>query len=142
VTPLLTATCSSFPPDPSPSLSAVSMSRLGGRSIVTRLTQRFKALARRIVEAPESTGMFGLSTRKCGSPSPVRRGTSPASTASRLTLPSGRDGSAPTPLQYYLRDRSHFNPRPTASTTRRSQRTRLAGSPLIQYISTLLRAAH
>ena len=66
--PLLTATCSTFPPGRSPSLSAVSMTRLGGRSIVTRSIQRFKALARRIVEAQESTGMFGLSTRKCGYP--------------------------------------------------------------------------
>ena len=79
--------------------------------------------------------MFGQSTRKCGFPSPVRRGTSPASTASRLTLPSGRNGTARTPLQFYLLELSHFNRRRTASITRRSQRSRFAGSRLIQNIS-------
>ncbi len=43
---LLTATCSIFPRGLSPLLSAVSMTRRGGRAIVTRSTQRFKALAR------------------------------------------------------------------------------------------------
>ena len=77
---------------------------------MTRSTQRFKALARRIVEAPESTGMFGLSTRKCGFPSPVRRGTSPVSTASRLTLPSARNGTARTHLLFYLLEPFPFQP--------------------------------
>ena len=42
VMPLLTATCSIFPPDQSHLLSAVSMTRRGGRAIVTRLTPHFK----------------------------------------------------------------------------------------------------
>ena len=49
--PLLMATCSSFPPGLSPLLLAVSMTRRGGRAIVTRSIQRFKALARRMEEA-------------------------------------------------------------------------------------------
>ena len=79
--------------------------------------------------------MFGQSTRKCGFPSPVRRGTSPVSTASRLTLPSARNGTARTPLQFYLLEPSPFSRRRTASITRRSQRSRFAGSRLIQNIS-------
>ena len=79
--------------------------------------------------------MFGQSTRKCGYPSPVRRGTSPVSIASRLTSPNARSGTARTPLQFYLLDPSRFSQRRTASTTRRSQRSRFAGSRLIQNIS-------
>ena len=79
--------------------------------------------------------MFGQSTRKCGSPSPVRRGTSPVSTALRLTLPNAKNGTARTPLQFYLLERSHFSRRRTASITRRNQRSRFAGSRLIQNIS-------
>ena len=41
----LTATCSIFPPDPCPLLLAVSMTRGGGRAIVTRSIPRFKASA-------------------------------------------------------------------------------------------------
>ena len=49
--PLLTATCSIFPPGRSPLLLAVSMTRRDGRAIVTRSIQRFKASAPRMVEA-------------------------------------------------------------------------------------------
>ena len=79
--------------------------------------------------------MFGQSTRKCGYLSPARPGTSPVSTASRLTLPSARNGTARTPLQFYLLEPSHFSRRRTASITRRSQKSRFAGSRLIQNIS-------
>src|SRR5436190_23413957 len=79
--------------------------------------------------------MFGQSTRKCGFLSPVRHGTCPVSTASRLTLPSARNGTARTPLQFYLLELSHFSRRRTASITRRSQKFRFAGSRLIQNIS-------
>src|SRR6266576_216256 len=79
--------------------------------------------------------MFGLSTKKCECPSPVRRGTSPVSTASRLILPSARNGTARTPLQFYLLELSHFNRRRTASITRKSQRSRFVGSRLIPNIS-------
>src|SRR5438046_7467696 len=82
--------------------------------------------------------MFGQSTRKCECPSPVRRGTSPDSTASRLTLPNARRGTARTPLQFYLLKLSPLSRRRTASITRRSQRSRFAGSHLIQNISALL----
>src|SRR6266498_170720 len=78
--------------------------------------------------------MFGLSTRKCGYPLPVRRGTSPVSIASKLTSPSARSGTARTPLQFYLLELSHFSRRRTASITLRSQRSRFAGSRLIQNI--------
>ena len=77
---------------------------------MTRSIQRFKALARRIVEVQESTGMFGLSTRKCGSPLLVRRGTSPASTASRWTLLNAKSGTARTPLPFYLSEAFPFQP--------------------------------
>ena len=53
VTPLLTATCSTFLPDRSRLLLVVSTMHRDGRSIVTRSIQPFKALARRMVEAPE-----------------------------------------------------------------------------------------
>src|SRR5437762_7089815 len=76
--------------------------------------------------------MFGLSTKKCECPSPVRRGTSPVSTASRLTLPNARSGTARTPLQFYLLKLSPLSRRRTASITRRSRRSRFAGSHLIQ----------
>src|SRR5207248_3699304 len=56
-------------------------------------------------------------------------------TASRLTLPNARNGTARTPLQFYLREPFHFSRRRTASTTRRSQRSRFAGSRSIQNIS-------
>ena len=79
--------------------------------------------------------MCGRSTRRCGFPSLVRRGTSQGSTASKLTLPSGRNGTARTPLQFYLLEPSPFSRRRTASITRRSQRSRFAGSRLIQNIS-------
>src|SRR5439155_20439051 len=79
--------------------------------------------------------MFGQSTRKCAFPSLVRRGTSPDSTASRLTLPNARNGTARTPPQFYLLEPSHFSRRRTVITTRRSQRSRFAGSRLIQNIS-------
>src|SRR6266550_5231877 len=79
--------------------------------------------------------MFGLSTRKCAFPSPARVGTSPVSTASKLTLPSERSGTARTPLQFYLLEGFPFSRRRTASTTRRSQRARFAGNRLIQNIS-------
>ena len=42
--PLLTATCSIFPPDQSHLLSAVSMTRRGGRAIVTRSIPPFNAI--------------------------------------------------------------------------------------------------
>src|SRR5438034_11654972 len=79
--------------------------------------------------------MFGRSTKKYESRSPVQRGTSPDSIASRLTSPSAKNGTAKTPLQFYLLERSHFSRRRTAGTTRRSQRSRFAGSRLIQNIS-------
>src|SRR5437667_12033071 len=82
--------------------------------------------------------MFGQSIRKCAYPSPARRGTSQVSTVSRLTSPSARNGTARTPLQFYLLAASPFSRRPTASTTRRSQRTRLVGSRLIQTMLALL----
>src|SRR6266516_2267575 len=133
--PPLTVICLSFPPDLSPSLLAVNTTRRGGPATATRSTQRFKVLAHRIAEAHGSTGMFGQSTRKCAFPSLVRRGTSPDSTASRLTLPNARNGTARTPPQFYLREPSHFSRRRTASTTRRSQRSRFAGSRWIQSTS-------
>src|SRR2546430_7796185 len=79
--------------------------------------------------------MCGQCTRKCVYVSPVRRGTSPAFTASRLTLPNARNGTARTPLQFYLREPFHFSRRRTANITRRSQRSRFAGNRLIQNIS-------
>ena len=71
-------------------------------------------------------------------PSPARPGTSPDSIASRLTLPSARNGTARTPLPFYLRERSHFSRRRTASITRRSQKSLFAGNRLIQNISARL----
>src|SRR6266487_2229432 len=133
--PPLTVICLSFPPDLSPSLLAVNTTRRGGPATATRSTQRFKVLAHRMAEAHGSTGMFGQFTRKCAFPSLVRRGTSQDSTASRLTLPNARNGTARTPPQFYLLEPSHFSRRRTASTTRRSQRSRFAGSRLIQNIS-------
>src|SRR5436305_3673998 len=82
--------------------------------------------------------MFGQSTRKFGYLSPARHGTSPVSTAWRLTSPSGKSGTARIPLQFYPLQPSHFSRRRTASITRRSQRSRFAGSHLIQNISALL----
>src|SRR5438874_8792309 len=79
--------------------------------------------------------MFGQSTRRCACPSPARRGTSPVSTASRLILPSARNGTAKTPLLFCLLELSHFSRRRTASITQRNQRSRFAGSRLIQNIS-------
>src|SRR4029077_150286 len=76
--------------------------------------------------------MFGQSTRKCGCLSPAPPGTSQDSTASRLTLPSARNGSARTHLPFHLRETSHFSRRRTASTTRRSQKFLFVGSQLIQ----------
>ena len=49
----LTATCSTFPPGLSPLLLAVSMTRRGGRAIVTRLTPRLKASAQQVGKAHE-----------------------------------------------------------------------------------------
>src|SRR5437016_3592220 len=74
--------------------------------------------------------MFGQSTRRCACPSPVRRGTSPVSTASRLTLPSARNGTAKTPLLFCLLELSHFSRRRTASITHRSQRSPVRWQPL------------
>ena len=51
VMPPLMATCSTFPPGPSPLLSAVSMTLRDGRATVTRSIQHFNALARRMEEA-------------------------------------------------------------------------------------------
>src|SRR5436190_12799913 len=79
--------------------------------------------------------MFGQSTRRCACPSPARRGTSTVSTASRLILPSARNGTAKTPLLFCLLELSHFSRRRTASITQRNQRSRFAGSRLIQNIS-------
>src|SRR4030095_9013960 len=79
--------------------------------------------------------MFGQSTRKCEYLSPAPRGTSPVSTALRLTLPSARSGTARTPLQFYLLAPSPFSRRRTASTTCRSQNFLFVGSRLIQNIS-------
>src|SRR6266480_2387749 len=79
--------------------------------------------------------MFGLSTRKCAYPSPVQVGTSPVSIAWRLTLLSARNGTARTPLLFYLLEISPFSRRRTASITRRSQRSRFAGNRLVQNIS-------
>ena len=62
-------------------------------------------------------------------------GTSLVSIASRSTLPSARNGTARTPLQFYLLQPSRFSRRRTASITRRSQKFRSAGSRLIQNIS-------
>ena len=59
----------------------------------------------------------------------------PVSTASRLTSPSARNGTARTPLQFYLLEPSHFSRRPTASITRRSQKFPFAGNRLIPNIS-------
>ena len=47
----LTVTCSTFPPGLSPLLLAVSMTRRGGRSIVTRLDTTFESSARRMGKA-------------------------------------------------------------------------------------------
>ena len=77
----------------------------------------------------------GSITRRCGFLSPAPRGTSPDSTAWKWTLPSARNGTARTPLQFYLLEPSHFSRRPTASITRRSQRSRFAGSRSIPNIS-------
>src|SRR5437016_726015 len=85
--------------------------------------------------------MFGQFTRKSGCPSPVQRGTSPVSTASRLTLPSARSGTARIPLQFYLLAPSHFSRRRTASITRRSQKSRFAGSHWIRSTSAPLPCA-
>src|SRR5215831_14825447 len=82
--------------------------------------------------------MFGQSTRRCAFPSPTRLGTFPVSIASRLTLRSARNGTARTPLRFYLLDPSHFSRRHTASITRRNQRSQVGGSRLIQNISALL----
>src|SRR5947207_9009967 len=79
--------------------------------------------------------MFGQSTRKSGYLLPARSGTSPVSTASRLTLPNARNGTARTPLPFYLLAPFHFSPRRTAGITRRSQRFQFAGSRLIQSTS-------
>ena len=79
--------------------------------------------------------MFGQSTRKCGYPSPARHGTSPVSTASKLTLPNARNGTARIPLQFYLLEPSLFSRRRTASITRRSRKFPFAGNRLIQNIS-------
>src|SRR5436309_6067791 len=78
--------------------------------------------------------MFGQSTRKYVCLSLARRGTSPDSTVSRLTVPSVRSGTARTPLQFYLLEPSHFSLRRIASITRRSQKSQFAGSRLIQNI--------
>src|SRR6266550_5396872 len=74
--------------------------------------------------------MFGQSTRRCACPSPARRGTSPVSTASRLILPSARNGTAKTPLLFCLLELSHFSRRRTASITHRSQRSPVRWQPL------------
>src|SRR6266487_358369 len=79
--------------------------------------------------------MFGQFTRKCAFPLLVRRGTSPDSIASRLTSPSAKNGTAKTPLQFYLLEPSHFSRRRTAGTTRRSQKFLYAGNHLIQNTS-------
>src|SRR6516162_6381308 len=79
--------------------------------------------------------MFGQSTRKCEYPSPARRGTFRVSIALRLTLPNARNGTAKTHLRFYLLDPFHFSRRRTASITRRNQRSRFAGSRLIQNTS-------
>src|SRR5437870_9172890 len=76
--------------------------------------------------------MFGRSTKKYESRSPVQRGTSPDSIASRLTSPSAKNGTAKTPLQFYLLEPFHFSRRRTAVTTRRSQKFLYAGNHLIQ----------
>src|SRR5262249_20799694 len=86
-------------------------------------------------KAHESTALFGQFTRKCVFPSQVPRGTSPVSIASRLTLPSARNGTARTPLQFYLPEPSPLSRQHTASTTRRNQKSRFAGSRSIQNIS-------
>src|SRR6266480_7362114 len=84
--------------------------------------------------------MSGQSIRKCAYPSPAPVGTSPVSTASRLTLPNARSGTARTPPQFYLLERFHFSLWRTASITRRSQRFRFAGNRSIQNISAPLLA--
>ena len=53
-------------------------------------------------------------------------------------MPSARNGTARTPLQFYLLEPSPFSRRRTASITRRSQRSRFAGSRLIPNISARL----
>src|SRR6266566_9482637 len=79
--------------------------------------------------------MFGRSTKKYESRSPVQRGTSPDSIALRLTSPSARNGTARILLQFYLLERSHFSRRRIAATTRRSQKFLYAGNHLIQNTS-------
>src|SRR5262245_66639556 len=79
--------------------------------------------------------MFGQSIRKYASPSRARPGTFPDFTVSRLTLPSVRNGTARTPLQFYLLELSHFSRRRTASTTCRNRKSPFAGSRLIQNVS-------
>src|SRR4030095_3997452 len=96
---------------------------------------RFNRLARQTAEAQGGIETFGQSNRQCAFSSPVRRVTSPASTASRLTLPNWKSGTARTPPQFYLLERSPFSLQRTANITRRSQRYRFAGSRLIQNIS-------
>ena len=49
-------------------------------------------------------------------------------------MPNARNGTARTPLQFYLLEPSPFSRRRTASITRRSQKFRFAGSRLIQNI--------
>src|SRR4029077_19529447 len=87
-----------------------------------------------MAKAQGSTGMFRQSTRKCGYLSPAPHGTSPVSTASKLTLPNARNGTAKTLLPFYLLEPFPFSRRRTASITRRSQRFLFAGSRLIQNI--------
>src|SRR5262245_11623132 len=78
--------------------------------------------------------MFGQSTRKCGFPLLVQRGTSPASTALRWTLLNGKNGTAKTPLQFYRPDRFHFRPQRTRTTTCKNRKSPFVGSRLIQNI--------
>src|SRR6266705_2783330 len=84
--------------------------------------------------------MFGQSTRRCACPSPARRGTSPVSTASRLILPSARNGTAKTPLPFYLLEPSHFSwqpldPKCIGALTLRGSYTEAFHAPALSEIS-------
>ena len=127
----LTATCSIFPRVRSRLLWAVSTTRRGGHAIVTRSIRRFKASARlRWGKRPGEPRCLVDLPGSASTRSPALPGTSPASTASRLTSPSARNGTAKTPLQFYLLELSHFSRRCTASINAQKPKVSVRWQPL------------
>ena len=80
--------------------SAASITVRGGTRKPDSLNTTFQTIGSTDSEGSRvNRDVWSVSTRKCGYLSPARRGTSPASIASRLTLPSASSGSARTLLQ-------------------------------------------